>query len=316
MYLITGANGQLGRCISALLPTDNTILTDVCASCEDGRKVEALDITNVVAVKDFVKINHIDCIINCAAYTAVDKAEDEEELAFLINAVGPKNLGLSGAQTIIHVSTDYVFDGKAYRPLTPDDKVNPVSAYGRTKLKGEEELLAHASGNVAIIRTSWLYSNYGNNFVKTMRRLGAERPSLNVVADQVGTPTFAEDLAQAIVAVIDGIEHHTVKLDNKSDVQAEQTSLNSKSEEQNHELVREIYHFSNEGVCSWYDFAIAILEGSGLSCKVMPIPSSAFPTKTKRPFYSVLDKAKIKAQYGIEIPHWQESLKKCLSQFQ
>ena len=220
MYLITGANGQLGRCLSPLLPKEQTILTDVVSGVENEnlaneRVVKALDITNLDAVKSFVKENNVNCIINCAAYTAVDKAEDEEELAQKINAVGPMNLGLSNVETLIHVSTDYVFDGNAYRPLTPDDKVNPVSAYGRTKLQGEEDLLANAQGNAIIIRTAWLYSNFGNNFVKTMRRLGAEKASLNVVADQVGTPTFAEDLAQAIVSVINGLEHKTVKLSPK-----------------------------------------------------------------------------------------------------
>lgn len=316
MYLITGANGQLGRCLSPLLPKEQTILTDVVSGVENEnlaneRVVKALDITNLDAVKSFVKENNVNCIINCAAYTSVDKAEDEEELAQKINAVGPMNLGLSNVETLIHISTDYVFDGNACRPLTPDDKVNPVSAYGRTKLQGEEDLFANAQGNAIIIRTAWLYSNFGNNFVKTMRRLGAEKASLNVVADQVGTPTFAEDLAQAIVSVINGLEHKTVKLSPKN---ADNESYGSRSDATH---IREIYHFSNEGVCSWYDFAVAIMRGSKLSCKVNPIPSSAFPTKTKtkRPFYSVLDKSKIKEHFGIEIPHWQESLNKCLSQF-
>lgn len=320
MYLITGANGQLGRCLSAILPPEKTILTDVAASQEEGRNVQALDITNEEAVKSLVTANNVDCIINCAAYTAVDKAEDEEDLALLINATGPKNLGLSGAKTVIHVSTDYVFDGNAFRPLTPEDKVNPVSAYGRTKLKGEEELLASAQGNVIIIRTSWLYSNFGNNFVKTMRRFGAERPSLNVVADQVGTPTLADDLADAIVAVIKGLEQNTVKRGNSASTLVSCSANNQASGNADNvvsagNFIREIYHFSNEGVCSWYDFAVAIMQGSGLNCKIIPIPSSAYPTKTKRPFYSVLDKTKIKEQFGIEIPHWQESLNKCLSRF-
>lgn len=314
MYLITGANGQLGRCLSVLLPAEKTILTDVVASQDEDRKVQALDITNEEAVKSFVTANNVDCIINCAAYTAVDKAEDEEDLALLINATGPKNLGLSGAKTVIHVSTDYVFDGKACRPLTPEDKVNPVSAYGRTKLKGEEELLASAQGNVIIIRTSWLYSNFGNNFVKTIRRLGAERPSLNVVADQVGTPTLADDLAAAIVAVIKGLEQNTVKHDNSNSISVA-GSADSQVTGSTGSFIRDIYHFSNEGVCSWYDFAVAIMHGSGLDCKIIPIPSSSYLTKTKRPFYSVLDKTKIKAQFGIEIPHWQESLNKCLNRF-
>lgn len=271
--LITGANGQLGTELKKLIP--DAIFTDVAE----------LDITNLDTVKNFVSNNHIEIIINCAAYTAVDKAEDDVELAKKINEYGPRNLALSGAK-IIHISTDYVFDGKNYQPYLPEDSANPVSVYGKTKRAGELAVLDNAEVAI-VIRTAWLYSAYGNNFVKTMRRLGSERESLNVVVDQVGTPTFAGDLAQAIVDILPQIN-----ATNKG-----------------------IYHYTNEGVCSWYDFATEIMNLSGLHCKVNPIPSSAYPTKATRPFYSVLSKEKIKNVFNIEIPHWKESLVKCLKQF-
>lgn len=271
--LVTGANGQLGTELKKLIP--DAIFTDVAE----------LDITNLDTVKNFVSNNHIETIINCAAYTAVDKAEDDIELAQKINEYGPRNLALSGAK-IIHISTDYVFDGKNYQPYLPEDGANPISVYGRTKRAGELAVLDNAEVAI-VIRTAWLYSAYGNNFVKTMRRLGSERESLNVVADQVGTPTFAGDLAQAIVDILPQIN-----ATNKG-----------------------IYHYTNEGVCSWYDLATEIMNLSGMACKVNPIPSSAYPTKANRPFYSVLNKEKIKSVFNIEIPYWKESLVKCLKQF-
>ena len=271
--LVTGANGQLGTELQKLLP--NTIFADV----------DVLDITDFEAVKKFVSDNQIDVIVNCAAYTAVDKAEDDIELAQKINEDGPRNLALSGAK-IVHISTDYVFDGKNYQPYLPEDETNSVSVYGKTKRAGELAVLDNAKVAV-VIRTAWLYSTYGNNFVKTMRRLGAEKESLNVVADQIGSPTFAEDLAQAIVTILP----------------------------QMNEANKGIYHYTNEGVCSWYDFATEIMKLSGLSCKVNPISSSAYPTKATRPFYSVLSKEKIKNVFNVEIPHWKESLVKCLKQF-
>ena len=269
--LITGAKGQLGTELAKLLP--EAILTDVAD----------LDITNAQAVNDFVKSHGIDTIINAAAYTAVDKCEDEEELAFKINVDGPRNLAMSGAK-IVHISTDYVFDGTGHLPYTEDDDPAPTSAYGRTKLAGEWQVLDNAKIGV-IIRTAWLYSPYGNNFVKTMRKLGAEKEEINVVADQIGTPTYAADLAKAIVEIIPQMN------------------------EQN----KGVYHFTNEGVCSWYDFATEIMAMSGLNCKVNPIPTSAYPTKAKRPYYSVLSKQKIKQTFGMEIEHWRKSLEKCLS---
>ncbi len=271
--MITGANGQLGQELQKLLP--EAVLTDV----------ETLDITDLEAVKAFVAENQIDTIVNCAAYTAVDKAEDEPELAAKINTLGPENLAKSGAK-VVHVSTDYVFDGCGHKPYSTEDAANPVSVYGRTKLAGERAVLAHAEVAV-VIRTAWLYSPYGNNFVKTMRRLGAEKESLNVVADQIGTPTYAGDLAEAIVQILPQLSKET----------------------------KGVYHYTNEGVCSWYDFATKIMELSGLNCRVNPIPSSAYPTKATRPFYSVLDKSKIKSTFGIQIPHWEKGVKKCLKQF-
>lgn len=271
--LVTGANGQLGTEFKKLLP--NAIFAGA----------DVLDITDLDAVKNFVQKNSIKIIINCAAYTAVDKAEDEIELAKKINEDGPRNLALSGTK-IIHISTDYVFDGNNYKPYLPQDKTNPISVYGRTKLAGELAVLENAKIAI-IVRTAWLYSAHGNNFVKTMRRLGVEKESLNVVADQIGSPTFAGDLAQAIVDILP----------------------------QMNEANKGIYHYTNEGVCSWYDFAVKIMELSGLNCKVNPIPSSAYPTKATRPFYSVLSKEKIKNVFNIEIPHWKEGLVKCLKQF-
>ena len=272
MYLITGSNGQLGTELAKLLP--EALLTDVAD----------LDITDEAAVKAYVQKHNVDTIINCAAYTAVDKAEDDEALAAKINIDGPRNLAKSGAK-VVHVSTDYVFDGLGHKPYQPEDAAHPVSVYGRTKLAGEKEVLEYAEQAV-IIRTAWLYSPYGNNFVKTMRRLGAEKESLNVVADQIGTPTYAGDLAKTIVQIL-----------------PQMSTIN-----------KGVYHFTNEGVCSWYDFARKIMELSGLSCKVNPIPSSAYPTKATRPFYSVLDKSKIKETFNINIQHWEEGLKECLNQ--
>ena len=272
MYLITGGNGQLGTELSKLLP--DAIRTDV----------DVLDITDMHAVMKFVKSNNVDTIINCAAYTAVDKAEDNEDLAAKINVIGPFNLSLTGAR-MVHISTDYVFDGFGYKPYTPKDKPNPVSVYGKTKLAGEQAVIENAPVSV-IIRTAWLYSPYGNNFVKTMRKLGAEKESINVVSDQIGSPTYAGDLAAAIVNILPQMN------------------------EQN----RGIYHFTNMGVCSWYDFATEIMEQSNLKCVVNPINSSEYPTRATRPFYSVLDKTKIKQTFGLEIPHWKKSLVQCIKQ--
>ncbi len=272
MYLITGSKGQLGTELSKLLPD---------AICAD---IDILDITDENAVKNFVRDNNIDVIINCAAYTAVDKAETDIELATKINVYGPRNLAKSGAK-VIHISTDYVFDGTGHKPYNPDEKTNPVSVYGKTKRAGELAVLENTDVAV-VIRTAWLYSPYGNNFVKTIRRLGNEKSEINVVADQIGTPTYAADLADAIVKIL-----------------PQMTSENSG-----------VYHFTNEGVCSWYDFASEIMELSNLKCVVKPIKSSQYPTPAARPFYSVLDKDKIKQVFGINIKYWKDGLKRCISE--
>ncbi len=277
--LITGCNGQLGNEMrdyasahSSQLTAHNFFYTDVAE----------LDITDLSAVQSFVQTHQIDVIVNCAAYTNVDKAEDDESTATLINAKAVENLGKSGAK-VIHVSTDYVFDGTAHLPYTEEQSACPNTAYGRTKRLGEEMLLA-VRGDAIIIRTAWLYSAYGNNFVKTMLRLGEERDALNVVFDQIGTPTYAADLATAIFGFLLADEWHGG-----------------------------IYHFSNEGVCSWYDFTCEIHRQAGIQCNVQPILSAAYPSKTPRPHYSVLDKSKLKNTLGITIPHWTDGLQRCLS---
>ena len=278
--LITGANGQLGnemRVLSEEYPEYAYFFTDVAE----------LDICNEQAVMDFVKANGIHAIVNCAAYTAVDNAEDNVELCTRLNAdaVGylAKSAEANGAE-FIQISTDYVFDGTAHVPYRETDPTCPNSVYGSTKLEGERNALAYCS-RAMIIRTAWLYSTFGNNFVKTMIRLGKERESLGVIFDQVGTPTYARDLARVIFEAI------------------------------RQGVVPGMYHFSNEGVCSWYDFTKAIHRLAGITtCHVKPLHTSEYPTKAKRPHYSVLDKTKIKKIYNIEIPYWMESLAECVSQ--
>lgn len=280
--LITGANGQLGRELRPLLETDfpgMSVYTDIAE----------LDLTDAKAVEAFVINNEITHIVNCAAYTAVDRAEEEKMQCAGINTDAVKNLAaaadICGAK-IIHISTDYVFDGTNHRPYKESDKVNPISQYGTTKRKGEIALLALAPESI-IIRTAWLYSPYGNNFVKTMLRLADTRNEIKVVSDQIGTPTYARDLATAIMNIL-----------------------------KSHQWVPGIYHFSNEGTASWYDFAKAIFRIAGKNIKVTPIPTEDYPTLAKRPFYSILDKSRIKATYGIEIPHWEESLVYCMQQLE
>lgn len=284
--LVTGGNGQLGselkRAVALHEGNLHFIFTDVAE----------LDITNLQAVEQFVKDNSVKYIVNCAAYTAVDKAEDDQELCYKINRDAVRNLGIaatnSGAK-VIHVSTDYVFDGTASRPYVEADPVSPKSVYGKSKQEGEALLLA-ACPNSIVIRTAWLYSIFANNFVKTMIKLGHERESLNVVADQTGTPTNAADLAKAIVKILD-------------------------FSESNSNFESGIYHYSNEGVTSWYDFTVAIHQYAGIStCQVSPITTDQYPTKASRPQYSVLDKSKIKSTFGMAIPQWQDSLKVCIKE--
>lgn len=278
--LITGANGQLGnemRRVSAQ-SNDHYIFTDVAE----------LDITNAETVRQMVLDNDINVIVNCAAYTAVDKAEEDEAMAELLNATAVANLAAAAKEnnaTLIHVSTDYVFDGNGCRPYTEEQTTSPASAYGRTKLHGEEAAV-QSGCNYLIFRTAWLYSKHGRNFVKTMRTLTADKPSLKVVFDQVGSPTHAGDLADLIYKIIE-----ERMLDNKG-----------------------IYHYSNEGVCSWYDFAREICEMSGNECDVQPCHSDEFPSKVARPAYSVLDKTKVKTTFGVSVPHWKESLAKCIEE--
>ena len=276
--LITGCNGQLGNEMQLLEKEDaanNYFNTDVAE----------LDITDVEAIEQFLAANNIDGIVNCAAYTAVDKAEANEELCTLLNAEAPGYLahaiGKRGGW-MIQISTDYVFDGTQHLPYQEDEDTCPNSVYGRTKLVGEFNVLKLCQQSM-VIRTAWLYSTFGNNFVKTMIRLGNERPELGVIADQIGTPTYARDLARIIMTAISkGIQPG-------------------------------IYHFTNEGVASWYDFTKAIHRLAGITtCHVRPLHTSEYPTAAQRPPYSVLDKTKIKQTYGIEIPYWEESLKECI----
>lgn len=280
--LITGSKGQLGSELRELLIADkihNYHFTDL----------PQLDITNESDVIKYLDTNQIEAIINCAAYTAVDKAEDEPQTANLVNGIATGILARQAAKRgilLIHISTDYVFDGKASVPYKEDNPTNPSSAYGKTKLEGEKEIIK-AGREYIIIRTSWLYSAFGSNFAKTILRLSTERESIDVVFDQVGTPTYATDLAKVIILIV--------------------TQKFNPAVEQN--LPAGIYHYANEGVCSWYDFATEIVKLSGNICKVNPVTSDKFPTKAQRPQYSVLDKGKIKSHLGIEIPHWKESLK-------
>ena len=279
--LVTGGNGQLGSEIKDLeknYPKYSFYFTDI----------QELDITNQQSVKVFIEKNKIEIIINCAAYTSVDKAESEFEINNQINHLAVNNFAKIAKEKnlkMIHISTDYVFDGQNYKPYVESDTVNPQSVYGETKLAGENSMLKINPQNSIIIRTSWVYSSYGNNFVKTMLSLGSEREELSVIFDQVGTPTYARDLAIVILEVLPQLDNNEV----------------------------EVFHFSNEGVCSWYDFAKAIFEIKDLPVKVNPIQTFQYPTPAKRPFYSVLNKSKIKDKYKVDIPYWKESLTNCLS---
>ena len=274
--LVTGGDGQLGSELKALAihyNNYNYIFTDV----------DDLDITNHTLVVEFIKAHKISFIINCAAYTAVDKAEEQFEIADKINHLAVANFAQIAKENnvkLIHISTDYVFDGTAHKPYAEIDTPNPQSVYGKTKLSGEEAILTINPENSIIIRTSWVYSIYGNNFVKTMLRLGKDRDKLNVVADQVGTPTNAADLAKTILEIVPKIENKKV----------------------------ELYHYSNQGICSWYDFTKAIFEINGNSIKVKPIGTIDYPTPAKRPYYSVLSKQKIEKKFNIKIPYWKDSL--------
>ncbi len=276
--LITGAYGQLGNEMRVALeryPHLESIFTDV----------DTLDITDKNAVDAFVALHQPNVLINCAAYTAVDKAEDDLALCYKINCDAVRNLGevaQAHGMTVIHVSTDYVFDGTGHIPYTEDMAVSPTNVYGKSKLAGERELL-RVCPEAIIIRTSWLYSGFGNNFVKTMLRLGSERSQLKVIFDQIGTPTYAADLADSMLQIIDS-----------------------------EKFVPGIYHFSNEGVCSWYDFTKMIFKLANVECEVLPIESKDYAVRTPRPHYSVLNKSKLKSTYNQTIPYWMDGLERCL----
>ncbi len=278
--LVIGAGGQLGQCIKKIVAKRNV---EEVVFPEEG----AANILNVADLSALFNQEQPAYVINCAAYTAVDKAEDEADLAKAVNETGARNLAQLCKQhqaTLIHISTDFVFEGSEVKLLKEEDVAKPISVYGATKLDGELAIAEELNQHI-ILRTSWLYSEFANNFVKTMLKLGADRDELNIIADQVGTPTYAIDLANTIFDII-----------------------------QNPEKKYGVYHFSNEGVTSWYDFAIAIFDLSGTQVKVNPIPTSAYPTKAKRPHFSVMDKTKIKRNYSITVPYWMDSLKECIEQ--
>lgn len=278
--LVTGANGQLGSEMRRLgeLSSNNYIFTDI----------QELDVTDAAAVKSFIEDNGVEVVVNCVAYTNVDKAESDEAAAYRVNAEAVENIARAVKAvggTLFHISTDYVFGTDGNTPRTEEMPLAPLGAYGRTKLAGEEAV-ARVGCKAIVIRTAWLYSEFGHNFVKTMLRLTAEKESLKVVFDQVGSPTYAGDLALTIFSIIEG------------DV---------------YEGKEGVYHFSDEGVCSWYDFAVEIARLAGhKNCRIEPCHSSEFPSPVTRPPYSVLDKSKIKSTFGVDIPHWRESLIYCL----
>ena len=277
--LVTGSNGQLGSEIKEL--SSNYNYNFFFTTRDD------IDITSKDSIKEFCQTNSINVIINCAAYTAVDKAQSDIENADLVNRKAVKKLSIVAKELnikLIHISTDYVFDGKNFKPYVEEFQTNPQSVYGKTKLDGENEIRDINPLNSIIIRTSWVYSYYGNNFVKTMLRLGKEKEELGVIFDQIGTPTYAKDLAITILNIIPQIENSKV----------------------------EIYNYSNEGVLSWYDFAKEIMKMAKLNCKVKAIETYQYPTPAKRPHFSLLNKSKIKSKFNLEIPYWKDGLDDCL----
>lgn len=280
--LVTGGQGQLGNELKLVAKSQNEhnyIFSDI--QNEDN----IINICDIESIKSFINNNNIDYIVNCAAYTNVNKAENDKELCFDINESGIRNISLIAKEyniKVIHISTDYVFNGNHYIPYTENDMTNPTSIYGSSKLNGELDAFSY-NQNTVVIRTSWLYSEFGNNFVKTMLNIGNIKDEITVVFDQIGTPTYAYDLALTIHNIISS------------------------------KFVPGIYHYSNEGVCSWYDFAKTIFDIANIKCEVKPIHSYEFKTPVKRPFYSVLDKTKIKETYNIKIPYWRDSLKFCIN---
>ncbi|PST84064.1 dTDP-4-dehydrorhamnose reductase [Pedobacter yulinensis] len=279
LIFVFGGTGQLGQCLQTVMPLYNL---------ENVRFLDEIEgnILDENALRQLFTAARPDYVINCAAYTAVDQAEDSTEICDQVNRVGAANVARyseAAGANLLHISTDFVFGGDSPKLLAEEDAALPINVYGLTKLQGEQEIAA-LTNRYYILRTSWLYSEFANNFTKTMLRLGAERSELNVIADQVGTPTYAIDLAHVLCKII----------------RSEQRPFG-------------LYHYSNEGVASWYDFAVAIFELGGLEVKVNPIPGTAYPTKAKRPAFSVMDKSKIKEAFGIEIPHWRQSLARCIT---
>lgn len=276
MLLITGANGQLGRCLQEVMGEQNALYTDAAQ----------LDITDPAALEAFTKSHLLQGVVNCAAYTDVDKAEEEPERAYQVNALGPAHLARLCAWLqipLVHISTDYVFDGTAHTPLTETDEACPLGVYGKTKRQGEEAVLGLAH-TAAVIRTAWLYSPYGKNFVKTILELGRTRAEIRVVSDQIGSPTYAPHLAAAVVRVLECLQKGEKKL----------------------------YHFTDEGVASWYDLAYYAVRQAGLNAQVLPIATREYPTRARRPAFSVLDKSRIKKETGIAIDHWTKGVDACL----
>ena len=281
--LITGSNGQLGSEIGELAANYKKL--DLVF-----KDLPGLDICNFNLLQSFIIDNNINAVINCAAYTAVDKAEQNTEIAEQVNSIGVSNLVNALEKVngkLIHISTDYIFDGNHFLPYKESDPVSPIGVYGETKRAGELAVINSDLDSI-VIRTSWLYSSYGNNFVKTMLRLGNEKENLGVIFDQVGTPTYARDLAKTCLEILCGDSSVNISKNGN------------------------LYHFSNEGVTSWYDFAISIMELGGVNCKVKPIQTKDYPTLAKRPQYSVLNKSKIKTDFKIQIPYWKDSLKECI----
>lgn len=286
MILVTGAQGQLGLSLKKIIDPQRVIFTDV----KENGDIKELDITSYEHVEQIVADNKITTVINCAGYTSVDSAETNIDLAYRVNALGPRNIALACAKhgaSVIQISSDYIFDGNNFKPYTETDKPNPLSVYGQTKLEGELFVLKNAP-NCVIIRSSWLYSEFGRNFVRSIIGLARKQSEIKVIYDQIGTPTYAGDLAAIIEGLIPVVKNG----------------------------VKKIYHYSNEGVCSWYGLAREVVGLKGINCEVLPIESQDYPGSAKRPHYSVLSKAKIKKEFGIKIPYWRDSLKNAIDKIE
>ena len=286
MILVTGAQGQLGLSLKKLIDPQHVIFTDV----KENGDIKELDITSYEHVEQVIADNKITTVINCAGYTSVDSAETNIDLSYRVNALGPRNIALASAKhgaSVIQISSDYIFDGNNFKPYTETDKPNPLSVYGQTKLEGELFVLKNAP-NCVIIRSSWLYSEFGRNFVRSIIGLARKQSEIKVIYDQIGTPTYAGDLAAIIEGLIPVVKNG----------------------------VKKIYNYSDEGVCSWYGLAREVVSLKGINCEVLPIESQDYPGSAKRPHYSVLSKAKIKKEFGIKIPYWRDSLKNAIDKIE